>query len=79
VAVAPAVPKVGGISYRDTYSAKVTDLIALVKFVAANPTHVGLLKANEVALNAQARSLKAQMRIPGVEVVKTRDVAAGRR
>jgi hypothetical protein len=79
VAVAPTTPKVNGIAYRETWSAKVTDLHALVKFVAANPSHLGLLQANMPALNAQARSLKGQLRIPGVKANCTRDVAAGRR
>jgi hypothetical protein len=79
VAVAPKVPKVNGIAYRETWSAQITDLHALVKFVAAHPSHLGLLTANTAALNAQARSLKGQMRIPGVQAVATRDVAAGRR
>ena len=79
VAVAPSTPKVSGIAYRETWSANVTDLGALVKHVAAHPQFAGLLLANMPALNAQARSLKAQMQIPGVEAVCTRDVAAGRR
>ncbi len=79
VAVAPSTPKVSGISYRETWSANVVSLPQLVKFVAANPQFAGLLSANLPALNAQARSLKAQMQIPGVEAVCTRDVAAGRR
>ena len=79
VAVAPSTPKVTGIAYRETWSANVTDLAALVKFVAANPQFAGFLSANMPALNAQARSLKSQMQIPGVEAVCTRDVAAGRR
>jgi colicin import membrane protein len=79
VAVAPTTPKVSGISYRETWSANVTDLHALVQHVAAHPELSGLLSANQPALNAQARSLKAQMRLPGVKAVCTRDVAAGRR
>lgn len=79
VAVAPTTPKVTGISYRETWSAAVTDLGALVKYVAAHPQFAGLLSANMPALNAQARSLRGQLQIPGVEAVCTRDVAAGRR
>lgn len=79
VAVAPMTPKVGGIVYRETWSATVTDLVALARYVAANPQMAGLLSANMPALNAQARSLKGQMQIPGVKAVCTRDVAAGRR
>jgi hypothetical protein len=79
VAVQPSTPKVSGIAYRETWSASVTDLGALVKFVAANPQFAALLTPNMPALNAQARSLKGQMQIPGVEAICTRDVAAGRR
>ena len=79
VAVAPMTPKVSGIAYRETWNASVTDLGALVKFVAANPQFAGLLSANMPALNAQARSLKGQLQIPGVKAVCTRDVAAGQR
>lgn len=77
--VAKATPVVKGITYRTTYSARVIDVMALVKFVAANPSHVALLTPNLTALNAQARSLKMGMRIPGVNVVETKDVAAGGR
>lgn len=79
VAVAPSTPKVTGIAYRETWSANVTDLPALVKYVATHPQFAGFLLANMPALNGQARSLKGQMQIPGVEAVCTRDVAAGRR
>lgn len=75
--VAKATPKVSGITYRTTYSARVTDVMALVRFVAANPSHVALLTPNLTALNAQARSLKTALRIPGVQVIETKDVAAG--
>lgn len=79
VAVAPTTPKVSGITYRETWAANVTDLAALVKYVASNPQCAPFLSANMPALNAQARSLKGALRIPGVEAVCTRDVAAGRR
>lgn len=77
-AVAKATPKVSGIVHRSTWSARVTDVMALIRFVAANPSHAGLLQVNQAALNAQARSLKGAMRLPGVQSVETRDVAAGR-
>jgi hypothetical protein len=76
--VARTTPAVAGIVHRTTWSARVVDLMALVKFVAANPSYIGLLQANQTALNAQARSLKAAMRLPGVQAVPTQDVAAGR-
>jgi len=77
-AVARLTPTIAGIVHRTTWSARVVDLMALVKFVAANPSYIGLLQANTPALNAQARSLKGAMRLPGVQSIETRDVAAGR-
>lgn len=74
--VAKAVPKVQGISYRVTYSARVTDVRALVKFIAANPQYVNLIVPNMTAINAQARSLKSALQIPGVQVLEHKDVAA---
>lgn len=68
VPAAPA-PKAEGLVTRVTYSANVSDLQALVRYVAANPAHVGLLLPNTVALNGLARALKGTMSIPGVQVV----------
>ena len=61
--------KGAGLTY--TYSAKVASLGALVKAAAANPTLLAYLSANQVVLNSIARAQKEQMRIPGVELVKT--------
>lgn len=79
VAVAPSTPKVAGISYRETWASRVTDLGALVAYVAAHPAASNWVLPNMPALHMQARSLKGQLGIPGVEAVCTRDVAAGRR
>lgn len=81
VPVLPAreVPKVAGVAFRETYSARCTDLHALIRHVAAHPEHTNLLVPNQAAINAMARSLRQQLLIPGVEVVATRDVAAARR
>ena len=68
----PAVPKVEGLAFRDSWKALVTDLGALIAFVAANPQFQNLLLANEVALNQFARSQKSGMQIPGVEAVVER-------
>lgn len=76
--VQKATPKVDGIAYRSTWSARVTSLLELVRFVAANPSHLALIQANQPALNGQARSLRGALRIPGVRAVETRDVAARR-
>lgn len=71
VSVAPAVAKVEGVSTAYTYSAEVTDLPRLVRHVAEHPELVNLLVPNGPALNAQARSLREAMQIPGVRVVRT--------
>jgi hypothetical protein len=79
VAVAPTTPKVSGIAYRETWSGRLTNIAALIVYAASNPQFMGLLMINQPALNQLARSMKNQMRIPGVEAVSTKDVAAGRR
>lgn len=64
--VAP--PKATGTSVAGTYKARVTDKVALIRFVAANPMFADLLDVNQSGLNAQARSLKKNLRLDGVEV-----------
>jgi hypothetical protein len=71
-----APPRVDGVSFRDTYRAEVTDLMALVQAVAKGQAPLTLLKADETALNGMARSLKTAMKVPGVRVVTSRTVAA---
>ena len=78
VFVPKATPKVAGIVYRETWSAQVVDLMALVRHVAAHPEHANLLTPNTTALNGLARSLRQSMAIPGVKAVATRQVASGR-
>jgi len=79
VAVATATPKVEGVKFTERWSARVTNFAALVAHVATHPHLLGLLLPNTTALNLQARSLKRQLQIPGVEAVCTKDVAAGAR
>lgn len=61
--------KVEGIVTRERWHAEVTDLLALVKWVAENPGFVNLLAPDMPALNAQARALRNAMAIPGVKAV----------
>lgn len=68
---APIVEKADGVFYRDSYSAKVVDLMALVKAVAAGSQPLAYLEANMVALNSAARTQKDTMQIPGIVVEKT--------
>ncbi len=76
--VQPTIRPSSGVSTRELWKADVTDLIALVKYVAANPQFVGLLQANQTAIGAMARSLKSTMRIPGVRVWNEGAVAVRR-
>ncbi len=75
----PPVPKVGGISMRETWSAEVIDLAALVRAVAEGKAPVGLVQANQSALDQLARALKATMAVPGVTVRRQTGVSAGSR
>lgn len=77
LAVQPS-PKVEGVSFRETWSAKVVDLAALVKAAAAHTPWIAFLNPNMAALNAQARSLKSRMAIPGVEAICVKGVASSR-
>lgn len=70
------VPKVEGVATREVWSAQVTNLMQLVKAIAAGQAPLALVLPNEPALHGQARSLKAQMQIPGVRAVCQRVVAA---
>jgi hypothetical protein len=78
VVAAPTYEKSKAVVHRDNWSGEVTDLKALVKYVAKNPQFIGLLQINQTALNAQARALKGTMAIPGVRPVNNRVVATGR-
>lgn len=63
---APPAPSAPGLSFREHWSAEVTDLKALVQAVAAGSQPLDLLLPNDAALNALARSLKSSLQIPGV-------------
>lgn len=76
--VQKATPAVTGQHFSVTWSAQVTSLIELVRFVAANPSHIGLLQANLPALNAQARSLREHLSLPGVKAIGTKNVVSRR-
>jgi hypothetical protein len=79
VTVAPTTPKVAGIVHRETWSARVVNIAALIKFVAAHPEHQNLLTPNTTALNQLARSMKSNLKIDGVQACCEKTVAAGGR
>jgi hypothetical protein len=55
-------------SVRSNWTMRVTDLMALVKAVAAGEVDITVLQANETELRKRAKVLKAAMKYPGVEV-----------
>jgi hypothetical protein len=61
--------KAEGVSYRETFSAEVVDLMTLVKAVAEGKAPICYLAADLVALNGWARATKGTASIPGVKVV----------
>ena len=75
----PAAPRVAGISFSETWSAQVDDLKVLAAAVAAGVVPAQAIEPNLVFLNGQARVLKGDLRIPGVQAVSRRNVAAGGR
>lgn len=78
VAAPPPPPptKAAGVHTVTTWSAELTDKMELIKAAAANPTLAPFLEADMTKLNAQARSLKGEMDIPGVRAVPTTGVSA---
>jgi hypothetical protein len=78
VQVASFTPKVSGLSFRETWSARVDDLKKLIAWVAKNPSDFNLLQPNMTALNAKARSQKQGMSVDGVKAVCTKTPASGR-
>ena len=80
VTIAPTVTApiaAAGISKRVTYSAEVTDLLALVKAVAEGKAPIEAVQADTKFLGAQARAFKKQGDLyPGVKSVAPASVAA---
>lgn len=79
--VAPTAPppKVAGVQMREEWSGEFTDLRALCAAIGAGTAPVSLVVGNQATLNALARSLKSELRYPGVRAVSRTNVAAGRR
>lgn len=74
----PAAPRptASGTAARWKYSARVTDLAALVKASAEGKVPAGLVVADVSALNKLASALKESLSIPGVELVREPVIAA---
>jgi hypothetical protein len=78
VTVAPDTAKLAGVTGRVTWSAEVTDLMALIRHVAAHPDLLHLLMPSMVSLNAMARAQKEALKLPGVRPVSSRNYSVSR-
>lgn len=78
VLVQTVTPKVEGLSYQERWSAEVTNLPALIAYVASRPEFSHLLEPNMPALNGLARNLKGTLSLPGVVAKAERTVASRR-
>lgn len=72
-AITAKAPKAAGVSTRKTWKAEVQDLRELViaaakRAEAGDDFMLGFLEANTKAINAAAKSMQAQLRLPGVRV-----------
>lgn len=75
VTTAPA-QKVAGISTSKTVDFEVTDLLALVKHVAAHPELISLLNFDSVKLRNQVRATGLNTNLPGVRVFEKKNISA---
>lgn len=66
-AIAPAA-KVAGISTAKSYDFELTDLLSVVKHVAAHPELISLLRLDETKTRALVRGLGANTNVPGIRV-----------
>jgi hypothetical protein len=77
--VEPVFRPVKGVSTFVNWKAEVISLEALVKAVAASKANIGLVMANETAINQLARATRGTLTIPGVRFFSEPVVRAGRR
>lgn len=62
----PDLAEVDGVSTRELWSAEVTDLVKLAKYVAEHPEWASLIEPNMKSLNMLARQQKDALTLPGV-------------
>lgn len=75
--VLPQAPRPGGISMRDEWKFEVNNLMELAKAVVAGKIPITAIQANEKFLGQQARSLKGEMKYPGVRVWSVKNISSG--
>lgn len=74
--IASSTPTVTGISTRKTYSAKITDKMALIKAVAEGKAPDNVVEPNQAVLNALARTMKEGFAYPGVELATNSGISS---
>lgn len=67
-----------GISVRAAHKATVTDLMALIKSIAAGESSIELVEANTKVIAARARALGMEFSAPGIHVYKEESIAASK-
>jgi hypothetical protein len=73
------VPTVAGVVSADVWKARVTDMAALLRFIADHPEHHEWIDLKMSGLHELAKSQRTAMRIPGVEPYEEQTIAARRR
>ena len=76
VALAAPPPKIEGVAFREDWKAEVVSLGDLVAAIAAGKAPLAFVKADDVALGAEARKKKAELQVPGVRVFSIRTTIA---
>jgi len=82
--VPPVIPqfqrqKIKGLSVPKTWKGECTNILALVQFVAKNPTHVGLIQANDQGINGMAKSTGGAVSIPGIRFFQVSSTSVRRK
>lgn len=72
------VPTVAGISTADVWKARVTDLPALLRFIADNPQYHEWVELKMTGLHDMAKAQRTELRVPGVEPFEEARIAASR-
>jgi len=72
------VPTVEGITTAEVWKARVTDLPALLRFIADNPQYHDWIEVKMTGPNELAKAQRTELRIPGVEAYEEARIAAAR-
>jgi hypothetical protein len=76
--VVAVAPKIAGIASVETYSAQCVDMVALMKAIISGKAAAGFVQFDQAFANKLARSLKMEMRVPGIQVNKETSVRGTR-